>query len=145
MKIMWQIWIIISGICFVAEMITVGFFIFWFGIGALLTALISLITDNIIIQTTIFLISSTLLTIFTKPLVKKFVKSDTVKTNSYSLIGKTGLVTKEINSHLSSGQVKINSEVWSAKSETSEIISEGSEVEIKSITGVKVVVAPISK
>jgi membrane protein implicated in regulation of membrane protease activity len=32
---MWQIWLIISGICFVIEIATVGFFVFWFGIGAL--------------------------------------------------------------------------------------------------------------
>ena len=40
---MWYIWLIIAGICFVIEMITVGFFVFWFGIGALITMLVSLI------------------------------------------------------------------------------------------------------
>ena len=49
---MWQFWLIVSGICFVLEMATVGFLVFWFGIGALFALITSLITDNIIIQTT---------------------------------------------------------------------------------------------
>ena len=32
---MWQIWLIIAGLFFIGEIITVGFLIFWFGIGAL--------------------------------------------------------------------------------------------------------------
>ncbi len=68
---MWQVWLIISGVFFVLEMITVGFLVFWFGIGALLTAIVSIFTDNIIIQMAVFVISSTLLLFLTKPLVKK--------------------------------------------------------------------------
>ena len=58
---MWKIWLIISGLFFVGEMITVGFLIFWFGIGALIAMIASFFIDNIIIQTTIFVISSTIL------------------------------------------------------------------------------------
>ena len=35
---MWQIWLIIAGICLIIEIMTVGFLIFWFAIGALLLA-----------------------------------------------------------------------------------------------------------
>ena len=69
---MWQVWLIISGICFILEIITIGFLVFWFAIGALITALVSLFTNNIIIQTTVFVLSSTALLFFTKPFVKKF-------------------------------------------------------------------------
>ena len=48
---MWQIWLIIAGICLIIEIMTVGFLIFWFAIGALLAMVTSLFTDNIIIQT----------------------------------------------------------------------------------------------
>lgn len=93
---MWQVWLIISGVFFVMEMMTVGFLVFWFGIGALLTSLVSVFTDSIIIQTTVFVISSTLLLFLTKPLVKKLSHGSKVQTNAYSIIGKTGIVTKQI-------------------------------------------------
>ncbi len=138
---MWQIWLIISGLFFVLEMITVGFLVFWFGIGALFAMVTSFFTDSITIQTAVFLISSTALLFLTKPFVKKFSRKDTVKTNAYSVIGKTGVVVKEINPTEGVGQVKIGGEVWSAKAE--DVIPIGSQVEVVEIDGVKAVVKPV--
>ena len=55
---MWQIWLIASGIFFVIEIFTVGFLIFWLGVAALIAMLISFITDSVIFQTAVFVISS---------------------------------------------------------------------------------------
>lgn len=141
---MWQIWLIIAGVCLIAEIFTVGFLIFWFSIGALIAMVVSFFTTNIIIQTAVFIISSTILIFATKPFVKKFSKDeDTVKTNVYSIIGKTGIVTEEINSIHSKGQVKIAGEVWSAISNNDTIIPKDSEVEILEVKGVKAIVSPI--
>ena len=114
---MWQFWLIAAGIFFVFEMITVGFLVFWLGIAALITMVVSFFTDSIVIQTAVFVISSILLIFLTKPFVKKFMNSkDNLATNAYSIIGKNGIVTKDINSTLGTGQVKIDGETWSAKS-----------------------------
>lgn len=139
---MWQVWLIIAGLFFIGEMITVGFLIFWFGVGALLAMITSFFTSNIIIQTAVFVISSAILLLITKPFVKKFVDVKPTNTNAFSIIGKKALVIKEINSH-SVGQIKINGEVWSAESENNETILEGSEVEIVKINGVKAIVKPV--
>lgn len=137
---MWQAWLIIAGLFFIGEMITVGFLVFWFGVGALIAMIASFFTSNIIIQTTVFVISSTILLLATKPFVKKFVDVKPTNTNAFSIIGKKALVIKEINSVHSTGQIKINGEVWSAESEDDEVIPEGSEVEILQIKGVKAIV-----
>lgn len=136
---MWQIWLIIAGLFFIGEIITVGFLVFWFGVGALIAMMVSFFTSNIILQTAVFVISSAILLFATKPFVKKFVDVKPTNTNAYSIIGKKALVIKEINSH-SVGQIKIKGEVWSAESEDDETISEGSEVEIVQIKGVKAIV-----
>ena len=68
---MWQFWLIASGIFFVIEMITVGFLVFWLGIAALITMVVSFFTDSLIIQTAVFVISSILLIFLTKPFVQK--------------------------------------------------------------------------
>ena len=140
---MWQVWLIIAGLFFIGEIITVGFLVFWFGIGALIAMIVSLFTSNIIIQTTVFVISSAVLILVTKPFVKKFVDVKPTNTNAFSIIGKNALVIKEINSIHSTGQIKINGEIWSAESENGETIPEGSEVEILNIKGVKAIVKGI--
>ena len=140
---MWQVWLIIAGIFFIGEIATVGFLIFWFGIGSLFAMIASFFTDNVIIQTTIFVISSTILIFATKPFVKKFVDVKKTNTNAFSIIGKNALVIKEINPIQSQGQIKINGETWSAESDNNEVIPEGSEVEISYIKGVKTIVKAI--
>lgn len=140
---MWQVWLIIAGLFFVGEIATVGFLIFWFGIGALIAMLVSFFTSNIIIQTTIFIISSTILIFATKPFVKKFVDVKKTNTNAYSIIGKKALVIKTIDPIHSVGQIKINGEIWTAESVDNQVIDEGSEVEILEIKGVKTIVKPI--
>ncbi len=138
---MWLIWLIAAGVFFVAEIITVGFLIFWLGIGAILAMLVSLITDNILIQFAVFVFSSIALIFLTKPLVNKYInKQDMIPTNSYSLIGKKGKVIKDIGEDL--GQVKVSEEIWTAVSENDMPISKGTEVEILKIDGVKLVVKP---
>ena len=141
---MWQIWLIISGVCFIAEIITVGFLIFWLAIGALFAMVVSFFTDKIIIQTAVFVISSTVLIFATKPFVKKFAKGKSnFKSNVYSIIGDTGIVTKNIDSINGTGEVKINGELWSAVGKDDIDIEKGTEVKIVEVKGVKAVVAPI--
>lgn len=139
---MWQFWLIAAGVFFVCEMLTVGFLIFWLGIGSILAMIVSLFTDNLIIQTAVFVISSGLLIFLTKPFVEKFVtkKEKKINTNVYSLIGKIGIVTEEINPLLGTGQIKVGTETWSATSNDESIISKDSEIEILEIKGVKAVV-----
>ncbi|MBO5413293.1 MAG: NfeD family protein [Clostridia bacterium] len=143
---MWIFWLIIAGACFIIEMITIGFFIFWFGIGALLAMISSFIfPDNIFIQALVFTISSVSLLILTKPLVEKFTKKDKkLETNAYSIIGKKGIVVQDINPTFGVGQIKVSGEVWSAKTNDGAKIEKGSEIEVISIDGVKAVVEPIS-
>lgn len=138
---MWQFWLILSGIFFIIEMATVGFLVFWFGIGSLIAMVVSLFTSNIAIQTTVFILSSTILLFFTRPFVNKFSKKENeIQTNAYSIIGKRGIVTKDIDPIEGKGQIKVGTEIWSAKSADDRKIEKGIEVEILEIDGVKAVV-----
>ena len=141
---MWQIWLIASGVFFIIEIFTVGFLIFWLGIGALFAMLISFLTNNIIIQTTVFVISSGLLIFATKPLVNKITKKEVIPTNVYSIVGKKGIVIEDIDWSTGTGQIKSEGEVWSAKTNEQINIPKGTEVEIESIDGVKVIVKPLN-
>ena len=142
---MWQIWLIAAGVFFVLEIFTVGFLVFWLGIGCLLAMLVSFVTDSIIIQTTVFVISSGLLIFATKPLVKKFTKEDNTKTNVYSIVGKKAIVIENIDWSTGTGQIKFDGQVWSARTEEQVNIEKGTEVEIEKIEGVKAFVKPLKE
>lgn len=142
---MWIFWLIVAGIFFIIEMATIGFLVFWLGIGALLAMLTSFITNSILIQSIVFVVTSTLLLIFTRPLVNKFIKiPKEIKTNAYSIIGKKGIVISKINNIDGSGQIKIDGDVWSAKSIDEDDIEKNTEIEIVEIDGVKAVVKKIN-
>lgn len=141
---MWQYWLIAAGIFFVGEMFTAGFLIFWLGIAALITMVVSFFVSNLIVQMTVFIIASVILIFATKPFVKKFIHVKETKTNAFSIIGKKALVIKNIDSVNENGQIKVNGETWTAIGKNDDKIEKGTEVEVVSINGVKAVVKPIS-
>ncbi len=140
---MWSFWLIVAGIFFIIEIATVGFLIFWLGVGAIFAMITSFITNNIAIQTIVFVLVSSILIPLTKPLADKFSGKKAVATNSYSLINKHGIVIADINPIEGTGLVKVNGETWSAKSESEVSIAKGTEVKVLSVEGVKLVVSPI--
>ena len=142
---MWQIWLIAAGVFLILEIFTMGFLVFWLSIGCLLAMLVSFVTNSIIIQTTVFVLSSGLLIFATKPLVNKFAEKDNTKTNVYSLAGKKAIVIEDIDWSTGSGQIKIEGQVWSAKTSEQLNISKGTEVEIEKIEGVKAFVKPLKE
>ena len=139
----WTCWLIFAGLCFVAEFMTEGFLICWFGVGALAAMGISFLTTNIIIQLVVFAAVSTILVLSTRKFSKK-ISPKTVPTNVYTIIGKKAIVSTTIDNIKGQGQVKIDGDIWSAKADSDdEPISEGSTVEILKIDGVKVIVKKI--
>lgn len=138
---MWKFWVISAGLFLILESITTGFLVFWFAIGSLFAMIISFFSDNIILQATTFVISSTILIFATRKFCDKFIKNE--KTNTVNtLSGKIGKVTVDIVPIDGKGQVKIGGETWSAITEDNTNISKDTEVIVKRIDGVKAVVMP---
>lgn len=141
---MWAIWLILSGTFLIVEIFTISFFFLWPGIGAFIAFVANLLGCDLNTQVVIFSLSSILLIIFTKPIVKKLFKTnDKITMNNRSVIGKTGIVLKTIDNIISSGQVKVGGEIWTAKSLDNEVIEEGSNIKVDSINGVKLIVKKI--
>jgi membrane protein implicated in regulation of membrane protease activity len=142
---MWQIWLICAGILGILEIVTTGFLVIWVAGGCLIASLVSVFTDNLTIQLATVVIFSTIFILFTRPLVKKLFKIDDIgiKTNSDSLIGKEGLVIETIDNVLGKGQIKVDGQVWTARTNIEGTIEENTKVKIISINGVKAVVEKI--
>ena len=134
---MWQTWLIIAGLCLIIEAITVGFLVFWFAIGAIIAMIVSFVIPNIIVQSVVFLVSSTVLVLCTRKLVNKFIPSENVPTNVYSEIGKRGIVTLDIDPKKGTGQIKVNGNLWTARCDEEILIPKDTEIEVIRIDGVK--------
>ena len=138
----WIVWLIIAGFFFILEIATEGFLVFWFGIGAVLSLGTSFFTDSLFVQVAVFVVSSIILILSTRKLTDK-IKPKEVITNVYTILGKKAIVSQEINNEKGQGQIKIDGDVWSAKSENDEKIEIGTPVEVLSIDGVKAIVKKI--
>ncbi len=140
---MWAIWLIASGIFFLGEIFTISFLLFWPGVGAFLAFLTSLIVpENLLVQIIVFVVSTVLMIIFTKPLINKLFKNkDNTSMNNSAVLGKKGIVIKKMDKDNPVGQVKVNGELWSAiKSDKDKAINVGESVIIEKIDGVKLLV-----
>lgn len=140
---MWAIWLIASGIFFLGEIFTISFLLFWPGVGAFLAFLTSLIApENLVAQILVFVVSTILMILFTKPLIKKLFKDkDNTSMNNSAVLGKKGIVIKKMDAANPVGQVKVNGELWSAiKSDKDKSINVGESVIIEKIDGVKLLV-----
>ena len=143
---MWQTWLLIAGFFLILEIVTFGFLVFWFAVSALITMVFSLVVENIIAQIIFFIVLSTILLFATKPFVEKVTRKDkTVKTNAFSIEGKVAKVIKPIEPIEGTGQIKVQGEVWSAKSYNDTYIEQDTEVIIEKIDGVKAIVKPLKE
>ncbi len=140
-------WLIVAVVMFIGELICPVFFMFWFAIGAVVALVVSLITSNLVIQVSVFLVVSTILVIFMKPIANKLFKNQTKdELNMNGIIGKNAIVIKPIDNAKGVGEVKVNGEVWRAVNEKeNEVIEKEKYVEILKIDGVKLIVRYIDE
>ncbi|MBO4243492.1 MAG: NfeD family protein [Bacteroidales bacterium] len=125
-------WLIAAIILIIIEILTVGFGALCFAFGALATALAGYLGVSFTWQLAIFAIVSLLSFIFVRPFVLKFLqkKSKDVMTNADALIGRSGMVTEEIDHKRQLGRVKVDGDEWKAITEDGHTIAAGTEVTI---------------
>lgn len=134
-------WLLMAAIFIVVELATLGLTTIWFAGGAFVAAVASALGANLVIQIILFLAVSIVLLVMTRPIAVKHLDSKIEKTNSEALIGKTAVVTQEINNVNATGQVVINGMEWTARAKNDDdIIPVKTNVKILEISGVKLIV-----
>lgn len=136
------IWVALTIIFAVIEVCTFGLTTIWFALAALVMVFLSFLDIPLPAQLLIFLAISGALLFFTRPLAVRKLKIGREKTNVDSLIGKHALVIKGIG-EFEKGEVKLNGQIWSARSENAAPIAEGTKCEVIRIEGVQAIVRPI--
>lgn len=135
-----QIWIFIAAVCFIGELITAGFFILWFGVGASVSAVLNYFGFSETTQIIAFILISIILLAVSRPFAQKITHGmPTKKAVSDRLIGKKGIVIEDISPE-NGGIVKISGDIWRAVSDQK--IGKGTTILVEKIEGVKLIVKP---
>ena len=137
------IWLLAAVAFGVLELITAPLVCIWFCGGALAAALVSAFIQSEMITATVFVVVSGLLLLFTRPLLKSRIAPKVQPTNADRIIGREAVVVEAINGIENKGQIKVDGQVWSAKSEYP--VDVGETVVVSSIEGVKAVVKTVVK
>ncbi|MGN4611409.1 NfeD family protein [Bacillus cereus group sp. MYBK71-2] len=110
----WVIWFIIAGILFIAEMLSITFYMLWLGIGAVVGGLIALfVPDALLLQVIVGGIVSLTLTFFTKRISKNFQEAKGFTDTLDMFAGKKGIVMQAITNE-TNGIVKVDGDTWTA-------------------------------
>lgn len=133
------VWFVVIILAAVIEMNTMDLSSIWFSAGALFAFIFSLLDAGWIIQVIIFLVVSVSLLVLVRPVVKKYLKTNVISTNSDRLVGKVAICTKEIRQG-ERGEVKIDGKFWLAVTSGEDNIDVDEKVEVLAIEGVKLIV-----
>ncbi len=135
-------WAAIAILAFAVEAATADIVSIWFIPGAVLSMILSLWVDQFWIQLVVFFVFSIGMLLLTG---KRFKKNNAKKSdfNADSVIGAIGTVQETVDNLRETGSVKVKGLVWTARSaDDGAVIPEGTLVEIKEISGVKLICLP---
>lgn len=142
--LMWLAWFSMAMVLFVGEMMTVGFFLFWFGLGALAAAIVAGLGGGIAYQWITFGLVSTLGVLFSRKfslLINRSSKDMELHINAN--IGKTGVVLEDIIPDENKGIVRVGSEEWRAISNDGSLFQQGQKIKVLKIEGTKLIVKDV--
>jgi membrane protein implicated in regulation of membrane protease activity len=134
----WILWIVLGAILIVAEMFTLGFVLFWFGLGALAAAFAGWLGFGFGFQFLVFALISITLTAMSRTIFVNYFpqNEDSLKSGIDSLPGQIGTVTIGSKGALQEGAVKVYGSTWTAfPIDDAHPLIEGEKVEVVRVQG----------
>lgn len=132
-----ETWIVIAGVCFIGEMLTSGFFLLWFGVGASVAAVLNYLDFDPLTQFVVFILVSLVLLAVSRPFAQRITKEPPRKAVSDRLVGKKGVVMEDISPD-KGGVVNIEGDIWRAISPVE--IKKDTKIVVKKVESVKLLV-----
>lgn len=141
----WWVWLIVTAMLLVGELLTEGFFLFWFALGALGATITAVLISSLPIQLLVFILISGILLFYSRQLGERLGRGKNgVDTNVDALIGKTGIVIKGIQPN-ETGLLKIGGQEWTCVSADKAPIPGGTVVQVTALQGVTLSVVPVKQ
>jgi len=133
----WIIWLVAACVLGVAEMHQGGFYLAPFAVGALLAAVVGLLGVGAALSAIVFGVASGMVFAALRPVARRHRHlPPPIRTGAAALVGRPAIVLERIANDEGVGCVKIDGEVWTARSyDEHEVIDAGEKVEVVEIRG----------
>jgi membrane protein implicated in regulation of membrane protease activity len=133
----WVLWALVACGFAVGEVLTTGFFLAPFAVGGALATAVDAAGAGEVPALLVFLIVSLLTLALVRPLVRtRLLSGPPIRTGAAALIGRKAVVLEKIDNHEGVGRVRIDGEVWTARSlDDDREIEPGTRVEVIDIKG----------
>jgi len=138
-------WLILALVFFIGELLTVGFFLIAFGIGAVLAALAAIFGLSIAWQLIIFIVVSSAVVFSLRRFADRVSPiKQPAQVGIDRVLGKKAVVIESIDAISGTGIVRVDAEEWRAIPEDEDIvIPVKSAVEVLSVKGTRLMVRPL--
>lgn len=138
-QIVWILWLVLGVALIIAELFTLGFFLLWFGVGAIAAAMVGMLGGGFLLQFLVFAIVSVGMTAMSRTIFAKYFSHSDADRSKYgveALPGKVGTVTIGSSGSLNEGAVKVFGSTWTAfPVDGEEALHEGERVEVVEVKG----------
>ncbi|HEX2085900.1 MAG TPA: NfeD family protein [Solirubrobacteraceae bacterium] len=137
----WIVWLIIAVAFAVGEVLTMGFFLAPFAVGAVVATVVSAAGGGFVLAGLVFLAVSTASFLALRPVARRHMKLPAqLRTGTAALVGKTGTVVETVTAD--AGCVRIEGEVWTARAyDEDESFEPGQRVHVLQIRGATALVS----
>jgi membrane protein implicated in regulation of membrane protease activity len=132
----WVLWVIVACAFGIGEMLTTGFFLAPFAVAAAVAAVADVAVGGTVAWVA-FIAVALLTLVLVRPVVRSHLKMPPqIRTGAAALVGKQAIVLERIANGEGVGCVKIDGEVWTARSlYDDQVIQRGARVEVVDIKG----------
>lgn len=135
-------WLALFVVALIIEVVTADMISIWFALASIPSFIIALLEGHIVWQIVSFIFFTAVLLLLTRPVVKKYLKTNEIKTNVDAMVGMTVTVIKDIRPD-EVGRVIVRSIDWAAMSK--ETILVGEHARVLDVDGNKLIVEKIEK
>ena len=147
-QMIWVLWLVLGVGLIVAEIFTLGFFLLWFGVGAIVAAVVGAFGGGFLLQFLVFAIVSIALTAMSRTIFAAYFSHDdknAMKSGVDSLPGKIGTVATASKGSLNEAAVKVFGSTWTAYPLDGELaLTEGEKVEVVEVRGSSIYVRRVT-
>lgn len=139
------IWLAAGATFAIGELLTTGFLLLPFGLGAAVATVLAFLDVSVAVQWGAFVVVSGASLVALRPIAHRLdVALPAEGIGSRRLIGEEGIVIEDIPAVAgSAGQVKVHREEWFADSDTGAPIAQGTAVRITDVRGTRLLVRPV--
>ena len=141
----WYVWLALALITLILEVFTSGFIIGCFSIGAAAAAVVAAFGVDTNVQLIVFAAVTVGVFAFIRPFAVKYLlrAKHRVATNNDALIGRLGRVVTAIDNENMRGEVKVDGDIFPARSHSGELIAAAHDVKVVALDSITLIVEPV--